>query len=586
MATKLPTVLPADFTTVLSSELSVGGTSFTLSSNVDDDGVTLNDGLVYLTVDGANSSKEHFQGIKTGAVVSSLYSVSRQGVLTSGAVRKHRIGSSASCTDYAVIKYMNDLLSGTTDLNSSDPLKYDGTAIITDNAHLATKKYVDDTAIAGSPIATNSVQGIAKLSVAAVSAIDPIVVGQNDPQFVNYFAETGSANAYVITPSPSIGAYAVGQRFSFKATNANTTTSTLNINGLGAKTINKLGGSTALSSGDIASGMIVEVEYDGTNFLMLNPVANAPSIIASFGDGSDGTVTFDGTTTILGMVPSSSIYTMTRDIYCINMTVNTGVTIKPSGYRIFGTGTLTLSGTAKIERNGNNGGNGGNGSFGVTGTGGTAGAALADGYLKGSAAGKAGASGSQSGGSGVVGSPGTAGTSSSTTVVGAGAAGGAGTGAAGGGAAGAAGSSTSSVKLINGINSVSLIDVSSGTVTAISPSAGSGSGGSGASAASVGANGGGGGGSASAGGIIAIYFATIIIGASASITANGGIGGNGGTGNDGSGGGGGGGNGGVIILFYSSLTNSGTISVTGGAGGTGGNSGATGTTGTIKQFTA
>lgn len=54
-----------------------------------------------------------------------------------------------------------------------------GISPLLDN-ELATKKYVDDTAIAGSPIMTDTVQGIARLSTAAASATDPIVVGDND----------------------------------------------------------------------------------------------------------------------------------------------------------------------------------------------------------------------------------------------------------------------------------------------------------------------------------------------------------------------------------------------------------------------
>src|SRR6185503_15803006 len=123
----------------------------------------------------------------------------------------------------------------------------------------------------------------------------PIFVSTIDPQFVNYYVETGSANAYIITPSPSIGVYTVGQRFSFKATNANTTTSTLNINALGAKTIVRADGITALVANDILAGQIVYVEYDGTNFVMISGSGNLPVSISSivykeFGDGNDGTI--------------------------------------------------------------------------------------------------------------------------------------------------------------------------------------------------------------------------------------------------------------------------------------------------------
>lgn len=138
---------------------------------------------------------------------------------------------------------------------------------------LVNKTYADGLAIAGAPDASTSTKGISKTSVAPVSATSPIVVGQNDPKFVEYYADTGAANAYVITPVISIGAYATGQRFSFKSANANTTTSTLNINGLGAKTIKNSAGAN-LAANDILSGQIVVVEYDGTNFQMLSVTGN------------------------------------------------------------------------------------------------------------------------------------------------------------------------------------------------------------------------------------------------------------------------------------------------------------------------
>lgn len=180
--TKLPTVLPADFTTSLTTALSIGATTATLLSNIDDDGVTLADGLIYLTLDGANSLKEHIQAIKTGANLTAIFSLSRQGVLTSGTVRAHRVGATASVTDYGTIKFLVDLLKGTTNLDSTDPLEYDGTASITTANQIATKAYADGLAIAGSPDASTSVKGIGRISVAPVSPTIPITVGDNDPR--------------------------------------------------------------------------------------------------------------------------------------------------------------------------------------------------------------------------------------------------------------------------------------------------------------------------------------------------------------------------------------------------------------------
>lgn len=74
-----------------------------------------------------------------------------------------------------------------------------------------------------------------------------------------------------------------------------------------------------------------------------------------FCTGTDGALVFDGSATVLGMAPVANVYTMTKDIYPTNMTVNTGVTVKNMGYAIMGNGTLTLTGTGKIVDNGNSG---------------------------------------------------------------------------------------------------------------------------------------------------------------------------------------------------------------------------------------
>ena len=90
-----------------------------------------------------------------------------------------------------------------------------------------------------------------------------------------YVADTGAADAYVMTLAPAITAYAAGQLFAFKASNANTGASTVNVNSVGAKTIKKYHDQD-LGAGDIENGSICLIQYDGTNFQLLNPVANAP----------------------------------------------------------------------------------------------------------------------------------------------------------------------------------------------------------------------------------------------------------------------------------------------------------------------
>jgi hypothetical protein len=85
----------------------------------------------------------------------------------------------------------------------------------------------------------------------------------------DYAADTGAANAYAVTLSP-VPTLTTGLHVAFKAANANSAASTLNVNSLGAKTIKKKDGATDLASGDISSGQLVLVMYDGTNFQMVS----------------------------------------------------------------------------------------------------------------------------------------------------------------------------------------------------------------------------------------------------------------------------------------------------------------------------
>ena len=64
-----------------------------------------------------------------------------------------------------------------------------------------------------------------------------------------------------------------------------------------------------------------------------------------YGTGADGDAVLDGSTTILSMAPSASVYTMTRDLYFNDLTINTSCRLQPNGYRIFVKGTLRFAGT-------------------------------------------------------------------------------------------------------------------------------------------------------------------------------------------------------------------------------------------------
>lgn len=110
--------------------------------------------------------------------------------------------------------------------------------------------------------------GTATGSTGASLLVTPAILTDVIQDNTMLFAADAQANdTYVITLVPAIDAYVTGQRFTFTAKTLNTGAATLNVNGKGAKPIIK-GDATALVTGDILAGQVVEVVYDGTSMVM------------------------------------------------------------------------------------------------------------------------------------------------------------------------------------------------------------------------------------------------------------------------------------------------------------------------------
>jgi hypothetical protein len=95
----------------------------------------------------------------------------------------------------------------------------------------------------------------------------PVVIG----------TDAGSTDAYAITPSPAVRAYAdlTGVPVIFKANTINTGAATLQISGLSSPPTIVKSYNATLDNGDIKAGQWVCVTYDGTNFQLLSPVTQA-----------------------------------------------------------------------------------------------------------------------------------------------------------------------------------------------------------------------------------------------------------------------------------------------------------------------
>jgi len=78
---------------------------------------------------------------------------------------------------------------------------------------------------------------------------------------------SGTADALALTYGVSPGAYTAGLTFRFyKNASNNTGAVTLNVNSIGAVAVVRRNGITALVGGDMVSGSLYDVTYDGTSF--------------------------------------------------------------------------------------------------------------------------------------------------------------------------------------------------------------------------------------------------------------------------------------------------------------------------------
>jgi hypothetical protein len=156
---------------------------------------------------------------------------------------------------------------------------------------------------------------------------------------------SGAANTVTASLSPAITSYTAGLRVNIKIANTNTGASTVNINGLGAKTIVKLDG-TALAAGDIAAGMIAILVYDGTNFQLVD-VCNANYVTQA--QVQSGASVYAASTT------AANTYTATLSPSLAAYTAGMRVFIKFTNANTSTTPTINLNSLGAITITRNNG---------------------------------------------------------------------------------------------------------------------------------------------------------------------------------------------------------------------------------------
>ena len=164
------------------------------------------------------------------------------------------------------------------------------------------------TVTANIPMSTYKFTGLGVGSAATDSAN----LSQVQSTVTKLLTSVSGADTITAVGAPVVAAYAAGQMFYFVATGDNTGAVTLNIDALGAKAVTR-DGSVALAAGDIKSGEVVVVVYDGTRFQVvsqLNSAGNATfanvSITSALNVG--GVATFTANPVLSGGTANGVLY--------------------------------------------------------------------------------------------------------------------------------------------------------------------------------------------------------------------------------------------------------------------------------------
>ncbi|NBW12532.1 MAG: hypothetical protein EBR82_31350, partial [Caulobacteraceae bacterium] len=187
------------------------------------------------------------------------------------------------------------------------------------------------TITANIPFGSNKITGLG----AGTAATDAANLSQVQSTVAKLVTVTGT-DTITGSMSPQLTAYAAGQLFYFVANAANTGPVTINIDSLGAKAITR-DGSTALAAGDINSGEVVVVIYDGTRFQMIN-AAN-----------SFGNTTINGTLTVTGNTGLQANVSITSTLSVGGTFAVTGAATLGSTLAVTGKSDLPTVSTASIN---------------------------------------------------------------------------------------------------------------------------------------------------------------------------------------------------------------------------------------------
>jgi len=327
--TKSITSIAADFTKQIADSIAIGDTTFTLNSLTDSDGVALADLKLYgFTID-TGAKKEYVVATLSSGTFTGVKSISRQGAVTTGFTKEHRIGVSAQITDHAALYRVVATLLGVNDLDAGVALKYDGAPAQTAPNALATVQFVLDTANGGA-VSFNATN-VAGIVGENVTAGDWVYLKESDGKWYLTDADdtaksvnvkigkvratttsgNGVAGGIFVNGQETVGTYVAGTTYYLSntagelATSAGTNSVIVGVGDDGGDLVFRTSGvlaSTSVAGGAEEATAAEIVARTGTGATGARLFINPSTLYAALkfgGSGADGALSItSGTTTI------------------------------------------------------------------------------------------------------------------------------------------------------------------------------------------------------------------------------------------------------------------------------------------------
>jgi hypothetical protein len=137
------TKLVANFSTSITSNVSIGGLTTSLQSAVDKEGNAIPAGKYCFTLNQGKSNEQHFLCDVSGVNITNVQGVTHQGITSTGFLKEARVNDPIKITDFVELMRIIEVLSGGKALDGGTPIKYDAAPALTTDRQIPDRGYVN-----------------------------------------------------------------------------------------------------------------------------------------------------------------------------------------------------------------------------------------------------------------------------------------------------------------------------------------------------------------------------------------------------------------------------------------------------------